>query len=84
MRATLAPMPKRKKPEEAAPLPSGSKRTMPVRIEEGLAEKIILVAKILKKDVSDLLSPQVRDYIEREYAKAVKLLQGRVDPERME
>jgi hypothetical protein len=53
----------------------------PVRLAEDLAEEINLVAKVTKRDVADILSPVVRDFIEREYAKAVKILAERVKPD---
>ena len=81
MPATLLGMPRRTKASESHDQqPAQRGATAPVRIEADLAEKINLVGRVFKKDVSDLLSPIVRAFIEREYAKAVKVLADRVSP----
>ena len=72
MGATLAAMPR--KPKKKADGQEARPATDVVRIEADLARKVSIIATVTGTSVSDLLSPHLRPFIEREFAKAVQKL----------
>jgi hypothetical protein len=71
--ATLAPM--ARKPRNAGKTPdSPGPGTTPVRIAADLARMLSIIATALGKDVSEILSPHIRPFVEAQYAEVVKQL----------
>jgi hypothetical protein len=69
MIATLTPMAKKQTP--APPANAERKGTETVRIEKDLAGMLTVISIKRKKSVSDILSPQIRSWVEAEYAAVV-------------
>jgi hypothetical protein len=62
----------------------GRPPTDTVRIEADLARKASIIATVTGTSVSDLLSPVLRPFIEREFAKAVDKLAKEAKPDQPE
>lgn len=67
--ATLGHMPRKLTQNE----PSQNKTTA-VRIQADLARMLGIISKATNEDVSDILSPQIRSFVERRYAEVVRQL----------
>lgn len=78
MTVTLRRMAKKQpRPERSAP----AKRTDTVRIETDLAHKLTIISIQRKVAVSDLLSPHIREWVERLYRDTVKQMHQEIgDP----
>jgi hypothetical protein len=71
--ATLPRMPRRaKKPDSAQEAPRPGTTT--VRIAADLARMLSIISSALGEDVSEILSPHIRPFVEARYAEVVKQL----------
>jgi hypothetical protein len=73
MNATLAYMPRKKKSPET-PASKTESNTEPVRVAADLARKIRVIALAYERPGSEILSEQLRPFIDSEYPKALKKL----------
>jgi hypothetical protein len=63
-----------RKPKKPAAEEEPKKATAVVRIEADLARMLNIISTATSVDVSDILSPQVRAYVEKRYAEVIQLL----------
>jgi hypothetical protein len=63
----------RKTSKPAAQLP-GRRPTAVVRVEADLARMLSIISTATGEDISDILSPQIRPFVERRYAEVVQKL----------